>query len=184
MDHLLRNGTSPRKISCRGTVSGRTTQKTETISSGLLQKVPYKQFCSQGRVATPPDRSNAEFEPCTQEFVRRTTSAKFSFGKLYFVQSNGDFAKLSTEKSGNHYARISCFTKWQASRSAVRRTQEPGLPGLPLPPKRGVISHFCKNAPLKKLIISERDKGGMLPRAAYSRKTTPGNAVRKVEKVC
>ena len=37
---------------------------------------------------------------------------------------------------------------------------------------------------LKKPLFSEQDKGSMLPGAAYSRKTAPGNTVRKVKKVC
>ena len=72
-----------------------------------------------------PANETPNLIPCTQEFVRKTNSSKFPFGKLYFVQSNGDFAKLSTEKLGDLYAQISRLTTWQASRSATRRTLPP-----------------------------------------------------------
>ena len=51
-----------------------------------------------------------------------------------------DFLFLATplaEKLVNRYAQISGFTKWQASRSAVRRTQEPEVSGSPPCPLKG-----------------------------------------------
>lgn len=46
------------------------------------------------------------------------------------------------------------------------------------------ISQFSKIAATLWPTILKRDKGSVLPKAAHSRKTAPGNAVRKVEKVC
>ena len=48
----------------------------------------------------------------------------------------------------------------------------------PMPPKGGVISRFGKNTPLKKLIISERDKGNINLRVDFPF-TAAGNAHRK-----
>ena len=92
------------------------------------------------------NRSNAKFDPVCE---RPAVSCSLVFATPLTEKRTTVTHKFLALRHGKHRVRLYAEHVAELARPA------------PLPPKGGVISRFGKIAPLKKLILSERDKGNI-----------------------
>ena len=101
----------------------------------FAQKGPHKRFCFRGRSTTPPTSNPPNLTPCAKEKCQSPFS---------FLQH--DLPKIPQQPCINFSP-----PKWQASRSAVRRTRGRACSACPHAPYRGSDFSFWQKCTAEKV---------------------------------